>query len=603
MIRVSGYGQTGPYAQKAGYGAIGEAMGGMRYVAGDPSNPPSRAGISIGDTLAATFACLGGFNGNPARERTGRGQVVDSAIYEAVLAVMENLVTEYDKAGYIRERTGAILPNIAPSNVYPTKSGVFVLIAANQDTVFKRLAAAMGRPEMAEDPRYATHTARGQVQAELDAIISEWTAGLEREELGRILDHHGVPRGDIFRAPEMLEDIHFKARKAIVEISHPGLRHAEMQNVAPKLSDTPGRVLRAGPELGEHNREIFEDLLGYEPDRIAELAHLGIAGRVRPARGSAADATWRSANATSAPLGRRDHRGRPPRRAAERPAVAADGGQDRIHPPSRRRGAHAHRGGELRASEAGPANGGCGGRARGPRRTARGAPFWACPERARLRPRRCDRCAAGDHLRGRRERDLQPAQPGCHNPGEPGHMAHDLAPRGRSGPVPLHHDRGSIRLPLRGRHPVSRVVELARAAAEIGTDELSLADTIGVGTPRDVEERFGAVAAALPGLPLRAHFHNTRNTGYANADAAIRSGVRALDSSLGGIGGCPFAPEATGNIGTEDLVYLLDRSGVNSGLSFDRLRATTLWLEEQMSRRLSAQTAHVTPFPPTAHAG
>ncbi|MDB5510643.1 MAG: 3-hydroxy-3-methylglutaryl-CoA lyase [Enterovirga sp.] len=152
--------------------------------------------------------------------------------------------------------------------------------------------------------------------------------------------------------------------------------------------------------------------------------------------------------------------------------------------------------------------------------------------------------------------------------------------------------------PFEGEVPVARVVELARAAAEIGTDELSLADTIGVGTPRDVEDRFGAVAEALPGMPLRAHFHNTRNTGYANADAAIRSGVRALDSSLGGIGGCPFAPEATGNIGTEDLVYMLDRAGVRSGLSFDELRATTLWLEEQMSRRLPAQTAHVSPFPP-----
>jgi formyl-CoA transferase len=280
MIRVSGYGQTGPYAQKAGYGAIGEAMGGMRYVAGDPSHPPSRAGISIGDTLAATFACLGGLMALHARERTGRGQIVDSAIYEAVLAVMENLVTEYDKAGYIRERTGAILPNIAPSNVYPTKSGVFVLIAANQDTVFKRLAAAMGRPEMAEDPRYATHTARGKVQTELDAIISDWTAGYEREELGRILDEHGVPRGDIFRAPEMLEDIHFKARQAIIEVPHPAFGTLKMQNVAPKLSDTPGRVHRAGPELGEHNREILEGLLGYRPDRIAELARLGIVGPV-----------------------------------------------------------------------------------------------------------------------------------------------------------------------------------------------------------------------------------------------------------------------------------------------------------------------------------
>lgn len=284
MIRVSGYGQSGPYSQKAGYGAIGEAMGGMRYVAGDPSNPPSRAGISIGDTLAATFACVGGLMALHARTRTGRGQIVDSAIYEAVLAVMENLVTEYDKTGYIRERTGAILPNIAPSNVYPTKSGVYVLIAANQDSVFKRLAAAMGRPELAADPRYATHTERGKRQAELDALIAAWTAALDREELGCILDEAGVPRGDIYRAPEMLEDAHFKARKTIVDVAHPLFGSLKMQNVAPRLSVNPGRVVTAGPELGQHNDEIFRGLLGLAPADLARLVADKVIG------GSARDA-------------------------------------------------------------------------------------------------------------------------------------------------------------------------------------------------------------------------------------------------------------------------------------------------------------------------
>src|SRR5580704_16572372 len=158
MIRVSGYGQTGPYAHRAGFGAIGEAMGGLRHVVGDPSTPPSRMGISIGDALAATFACVGALSALHYREKTGRGQIVDSAIYEAVLNMMESLITEYDQSGYIRERTGAILPNVAPSNVYPTRDGL-VLIAANQDTVFGRLALAMGEPELARDPRYATHQA------------------------------------------------------------------------------------------------------------------------------------------------------------------------------------------------------------------------------------------------------------------------------------------------------------------------------------------------------------------------------------------------------------------------------------------------------------
>jgi formyl-CoA transferase len=191
---------------------------------------------------------------------------------------MENLVTEYDKTGYIRERTGAILPNIAPSNVYPTKSGVFVLIAANQDSVFKRLAAAMGRPDLATDPRFATHTARGAVQAELDAMIAAWTATLEREELGRILDEAGVPRGDIFRAPEMLEDAHFRARQTIVDVAHPIFGTLKMQNVAPRLSENPGRVATAGPLLGQHNEAVFSGMLGLSASDIADLAARGIVG-------------------------------------------------------------------------------------------------------------------------------------------------------------------------------------------------------------------------------------------------------------------------------------------------------------------------------------
>ncbi len=279
MIRVSGYGQSGPYSRNAGYGAIGEAMGGLRYVVGDPSTPPSRMGISIGDTLAATFACLGGMMALHNMHRTGRGQVVDSAIYEAVLNVMESLITEYDKADFIRERTGAILPNVAPSNVYPTKDEKFVLIAANQDTVFSRLAKVMGREELAADERYATHSARGKYQAELDDLIAEWTRTMTAAELGPLLDEAGVPRGDIYRAPEMLEDAHFKAREAIVKVAHPVFGDLAMQNVAPRLSDTPGRVVSPGPELGEHNADVFKGLLKLDDARISELAERGIIGR------------------------------------------------------------------------------------------------------------------------------------------------------------------------------------------------------------------------------------------------------------------------------------------------------------------------------------
>ena len=270
MIRVSGFGQTGPYAKQAGFRAIGEAMGGLRYVVGDPSTPPSRMGISIGDSLAATFACVGALAALHHRTQTGRGQVVDSAIYEAVLNMMESLVTEYDKVGYVRERTGAILPNVAPSNVYRT-SDAMVLIAANQDTVFARLAEAMGQPELATDPRYSTHGARGANQVELDALVERWTATLTTREVLELMDRFGVPAGLIYRAPEMLEDPHFKARNAIVSVPHPDFGELRMQNVAPKLSATPGGVRSPSPEMGQHNDEVYLRLLGLAAERYEQL--------------------------------------------------------------------------------------------------------------------------------------------------------------------------------------------------------------------------------------------------------------------------------------------------------------------------------------------
>jgi formyl-CoA transferase len=271
MIRVSGYGQSGPYSKRAGFGAVGEAMGGLRYVVGDPSTPPSRMGISIGDSLAATFACLGALSALHHREMTGRGQVVDSAIYEAVLNMMESLITEYDKAGYIRERTGAILPNIAPSNVYPTSDGSMVLIAANQDAVFHRLTQAMGRPELSQQPEYATHGARGARQKEIDSIIGDWTRTKKCVEVLELMEEFSVPAGLIYRAPEMLEDPHFQAREAIISVPHPDFGELKMQNVAPKLSRTPGRVRSPSPSLGQHNDDVYRGLLGMNAERYAEL--------------------------------------------------------------------------------------------------------------------------------------------------------------------------------------------------------------------------------------------------------------------------------------------------------------------------------------------
>jgi succinyl-CoA---D-citramalate CoA-transferase len=272
ITRVTGFGQTGPYAPRAGFGSIGEAMGGIRYVTGDADRPPSRAGVSLGDALAATFAALGTLVALHARQRTGRGQVVDSAIYEAVLALMESLLPEWELAGYQRERTGSVLPNIAPSNVYPTSDGELILIAANQDSVFRRLTEVMRQPALAADERYATHGARGANMADLDGLVAAWTSGQKAEGLLEQLHAGGVPAGRIYQARDMFSDQHFAAREAIVRLAHPELGELPMQNVFPRLSATPGRVRRPGPGLGEHNDDVYRGLLGLGDGEMTELA-------------------------------------------------------------------------------------------------------------------------------------------------------------------------------------------------------------------------------------------------------------------------------------------------------------------------------------------
>jgi len=276
MARVSGFGQTGPYARRAGYGLIGEAMGGLRYVTGEPDRPPARAGISIGDSLAAMHAVMGITMALHERERTGRGQVIDAALYESVLAVMENLVTEYDLTGYVRERSGSVLPGIAPSNAYPCAEGELILIGGNGDTVFARLAEAMDRPELKTDPRFVSHAARGENQAELDGIVGGWTVGFALPDLLALLEAKGVPASRVFRAPDMLEDPQFAAREAIVSTEHPVFGQVRMQNAFPKLSRTPGSVRWPGPPLGAHTDEVLGARAGCSAKRLAELRAAGV---------------------------------------------------------------------------------------------------------------------------------------------------------------------------------------------------------------------------------------------------------------------------------------------------------------------------------------
>ena len=275
IVRVSGYGQTGPYSNRAGFGGIGEAMGGWRYIVGDPDRAPSRMGVSIGDSLAATYGCMGALAALHARERTGRGQIVDSALYEAVLQVMESLVPEYEVSGYIRERSGSALPGIAPSNVYRCADGEY-LIGANQDAVFARLCAAMGRPELARDPRYVDHVSRGRHQEELDALIEAWTSTRPVAEIERLMIEHSIPAGNIYRAPEMLADPHFAAREALVPVETERWGTIHMQNSFPKLSDTPSAVRRPAPAtVGQDNEEVY-GALGIADDALERLRADGV---------------------------------------------------------------------------------------------------------------------------------------------------------------------------------------------------------------------------------------------------------------------------------------------------------------------------------------
>jgi crotonobetainyl-CoA:carnitine CoA-transferase CaiB-like acyl-CoA transferase len=270
-VRVSGFGQTGPYAQRAGYGSVGEAMGGLRYLAGDPDRPPSRAGLSIGDSLAATLACVGALAALHERNVSGLGQVVDSAIYEAVLAMMESTVPEYTEAGLVRERSGAILPKTAPSNVYPTRRGEMIVMGANQDSVFRRLAQAMEQPELADDERFKDHVARGEHQQELDDLISAWSSSLDADDLLAALERESVPAGRIFRAPDMLEDPQYQARDSIIPVEHPEFQNLKMQNVFPRMSRTQGTVRWPGPPLGAHSDEVYRELLGLTAEELAAL--------------------------------------------------------------------------------------------------------------------------------------------------------------------------------------------------------------------------------------------------------------------------------------------------------------------------------------------
>lgn len=277
FVRVSGYGQTGPKRGKPGFAAVAEAFGGLRNLVGFPDRPPCRVGISLGDSLSGMFAALGVMMALYHRDvNDGQGQVVDMALYEAVFALLEGSLTEYDKLGYQRSRTGTLLPGFAPSNLYPCRGGQWIVIAANTDGLFRRLCKLMNREELLDDPRFARQIERGQNREAIDEIVAAWTAEQELPTLLAQLEAATIPVGPVYSIEDIVNDPHYQARDMLLTLHDRVLGEIRMPGVVPKLSDTPGSVRSTGPELGEHNTEVYGNLLGLSAEDIAGLTARGI---------------------------------------------------------------------------------------------------------------------------------------------------------------------------------------------------------------------------------------------------------------------------------------------------------------------------------------
>ncbi len=269
MVRLSGYGQTGPDRDKPGFGVIGESMGGMRYVTGYADRPPVRLGISIGDSIAALYGVIGAMMALQHRHTSGRGQMVDVALYEAVFSMMESLLPEFDVLGFVRERAGNALPGIVPSNTYPTRDGKFVIIGANNDAIFKRLMNAMRRVDLADDAQLATNAGRVPRTAEIDSAIGTWTAAHDLDAVLAALDAVDVPAAKVYDVADIVKDAQYLARGMIEEHRLPDGKPVKLPGIVPKLSDTPGATAWIGPALGAHTAEVLT-ALGY--DTAAQVA-------------------------------------------------------------------------------------------------------------------------------------------------------------------------------------------------------------------------------------------------------------------------------------------------------------------------------------------
>ena len=275
MVRLSGFGQTGPMKDQPGFGAVGESMGGLRYITGFEDRPPVRTGISIGDSIAALWGVIGALMALRHREvNGGKGQVVDVALYEAIFAMMESMVPEFDVFGFIRERTGNIMPGITPSSIHTSQDGKHVQIGANGDAIFKRFMLIIGREDLANDPQLSSNDGHDERRDELYGVIDRWVASQSLERVLEQLSAAQVPASRIFSAEDMFSDPQFLAREMFLQAKLPDGKAFKMPGIVPKLSDTPGSAEWVGPELGAHNNEVLNNL-GYDASAIAHLKLTG----------------------------------------------------------------------------------------------------------------------------------------------------------------------------------------------------------------------------------------------------------------------------------------------------------------------------------------
>jgi len=276
MVRISGYGQTGPYRSRPGFAAIAESMGGLRYLSGFPDRPPVRVGVSLGDSLASLYGVIGALLALQHRQANpGKGQFIDLALYEAVFGVMESLIPEFSALGHVRERSGASLPGISPSNTYPCKDRRYVIIAGNSDGIFVRLMRAIGRADLAEDARLARNEGRVEHAAMLDEVITAWTSQNDSDEVLARLEAADVPCGKIYTAADIHADPHYRAREMIQRFTLPDGTPVDLPGIVPKLSETPGETRWLGPALGQHTEEVLASI-GIDASEMAELRKQGV---------------------------------------------------------------------------------------------------------------------------------------------------------------------------------------------------------------------------------------------------------------------------------------------------------------------------------------